>query len=102
MSAFGSMIGALFSGPVAKIGRWKCLLFTNFFVIIGSILALSPQLYIFYFGRFLYGLAAGCYAVFCPLYINETAPIEIKGSLGAITQLTVVFGLMIPFVLGYI
>jgi MFS family permease len=36
-------------------------------------------------GRFIYGLSVGTFSVFCPKYISETAPIEVKGPAGALT-----------------
>jgi len=36
-------------------------------------------------GRFLYGLASGAFSVFCPKYISETSPIEVKGQAGSLT-----------------
>jgi MFS family permease len=79
------MIGSLFSGPFAKYGRWKCILLTNIFVIIGSVLSLMDNYILLITGRLLYGVAAGSFSVFCPKYINETAPTSIKGSLGALS-----------------
>jgi len=81
----GSAFGALFSGPVASIGRWKCLLFTNFFVIVGAGLCCIQNWECLIVGRFVYGLAAGSFSVFCPKYISETAPVEVRGPAGGMT-----------------
>jgi MFS family permease len=51
-------------------------------------------------GRFIYGLASGSFNVFGPLYITETAPIEIKGPLGALTELGISIGILIVFTAG--
>jgi MFS family permease len=56
----------------------------------------------FLLGIFIYGLAAGCYQVFCTMYINETAPMEVRGSAGALTQVSVTFGSLIPFAIAMI
>ena len=85
LSIFGSMIGALFSGPVMKYGRLKCILWTNVFVIVGNGLSFVFNLPCLFVGRFLYGVAGGCYSVFCPKYISEMAPTEIKGPAGSLT-----------------
>lgn len=96
-------MGALFSGPFMSYGRQKCIIFTNFFCIAGSILSLLPfktedvlsvSAYL-YTGRFLFGLAAGCFSVYCPKYISEVTPIEIKGPAGSITQISITFGILI-------
>ena len=39
----------------------------------------------FKISRFIFGLGGGSYGVFCVKYLNEVAPIEIKGSLGGLT-----------------
>lgn len=51
-------------------------------------------------GRFIYGLSVGAFSVFCPKYIAETAPIEIKGPAGALTQVCVTLGILIAFTVG--
>ena len=59
-----------------------------------------PEFYSLCSGRFLFGVAAGMYSVVVPKFINETAPIELKGSYGAITQFYVTFGIMIAFLMA--
>ena len=51
-------------------------------------------------GRFIYGLGSGSFNVFGPLFITETAPIEIKGPLGALTELGISIGILIVFSVG--
>ena len=103
MSALGASIGSLGAGPFAVFGRWKCLLFCNIFVIIGSILCLFPSnFYVFVSGIFVFGISSGSFSVFCTKYINEIAPVEIKGSAGAITQVSLTFGSLIPFIVSMV
>ena len=35
-------------------------------------------------GRFIFGMAAGAFSVFCPKFTSEIAPAEYRGPLGAI------------------
>mmetsp|Transcript_102 Transcript_102/g.199 ORF Transcript_102/g.199 Transcript_102/m.199 type:complete len:203 (-) Transcript_102:838-1446(-) len=101
ITTLGSAFGALFSGPVLKIGRWNCIILTNFFVILGAVFALFvDHEYLVLLGRFLYGFACGCYSVFCPKYISEVSPIEIKGPAGALSQICITFGILVPFSIG--
>ena len=51
-------------------------------------------------GRFIYGLSVGTFSVFCPKYISETAPIEVKGPAGALTQVCITFGILVAFSVG--
>jgi MFS family permease len=73
------------SGSFAKYGKWKMIVFNNIIVAVGSAICLIPNSYAIAAGRFIYGFAAGAFSVFVPLYINETAPVEIKGPLGVMT-----------------
>lgn len=53
-------------------------------------------------GRLLLGYGAGAFTVICPLFISETSPASVAGSLGAINQFMVTFGIMVADTLGYI
>jgi len=96
----GAAFGALFGGPCLKIGRWRCVLLTNIFAIIGAACTLYPNFTVFVIGRTLYGLAAGFYSLFCPKYLAEIAPIEIKGPIGSLAQVTCCLGILTPFTIG--
>ena len=93
-------MGAISAGPFAKYGRWNCIIATTVLVVLGASLTLVPNFAAFCMGRLLYGLAAGCYVVFCPKYIEETSPVEVKGPLGALTQVCICFGILFPFTIG--
>jgi hypothetical protein len=45
-------------------------------------------------------MASGAFSVFCPKYITETAPIEVKGIAGSMVQITLTFGIFVSFALG--
>ena len=104
----GCALGALFAGPFAKYGRWKCIIMTNIFVILGSIICVVADqiddkitsLIILIAGRFIYGLACGSFSFFCPKYISETSPVEIKGPTGFMSQINICFGILVPFLIG--
>ena len=51
-------------------------------------------------GKFIYGVAVGAIMVFCPKFISETAPIEVKGPAGGLTQVSLTFGILVAFALG--
>ena len=77
----GTALGALFSGKISYLGRWKCILYANFLLIFGvGISIITDNFALLCIGRFVYGVSVGIFSVFCPKYISETAPIEIKGS----------------------
>ncbi len=83
--SIGAAIGAISSGTLAKYGKWRCIVFNNVVVCIGAAITLVPNEYVMTAGRFIYGLSNGAFSVFVPMYINETAPIELKGPLGVLT-----------------
>ena len=79
-------LGSLFSIGLIFFGRRNCILFTNVLIIIGSVMGMFPKIDVmFKISRFIFGLGGGSYGVFCVKYLNEVAPIEIKGSLGGLT-----------------
>lgn len=98
----GSAVGALFSGPLLSMGRWNCIMIANFVTLVAGGLTLIPGLTTLCIGRFLYGVAAGGYSVFCPKYISEIAPTAIKGPAGCLTQICVTLGILIANALGLI
>jgi MFS family permease len=51
-------------------------------------------------GRLLYGIACGGFSVFCPKYISEASPVELKGPAGCLTQICITFGIIVPFSIG--
>jgi MFS family permease len=51
-------------------------------------------------GRFVTGLGVGSLSMIVPLYNAELAPPEIRGSLVAVQQLAITFGIMVSFWVG--
>ena len=101
LTALGSCCGSLGAARFSSFGRNQCLKYNNIFVIIGSLMSLFPQNHLsFMVGRFIYGIASGSFGVFVLKYINETAPVEIKGSVGTSAELGMTFGSMATFVLS--
>jgi len=57
----------------------------NLFVIVGAALTLVNNYTIFIVGRAFYGIACGGFSVFCPKYISEVSPSEVKGPAGCLS-----------------
>ena len=68
------------------------MLWTNAFVIVGSVLTAIPdeRLLCVYVGRFLYGIAAGAFAVYCPCFLSIISPIKINGPLVGLSAVMLV------------
>ncbi|CDW77776.1 sugar transporter family protein [Stylonychia lemnae] len=94
----GSAVGSIGVGVFVKYGKKNCILFANILVIIGAGITTYKNVYAIVAGRFIYGLATGSFSVLVP--INEAAPTELKGPLGAVTQILITVGIMIAFFLG--
>ncbi|CAB4065203.1 SLC2A1 [Lepeophtheirus salmonis] len=104
-AVLGGMIGGLGAGTVAeKVGRQKGLLFNQILVFLGVVLmsiskdiSSYPSLVI---GRLFMGGACGLFTGLVPLYVNEVAPINLRGGLGTVNQLAVTCGLLLAQILG--
>lgn len=103
MALWGTVIGALFGGiPTEKYGRKKVLLWVGILFAVsafGSAFANDP--YVFSFFRFLGGLGIGVSSVVAPIYISEISTPKTRGTLGALYQFNIVFGILIAFLSNY-
>lgn len=85
-------------------GRKKSLLLNNILGILGALFmglskpANSYEMIII--GRFLIGLNCGLNSGLCPMYINELAPVDIRGSIGVLFQLGATSSIMLSQILG--
>jgi sugar porter (SP) family MFS transporter len=104
----GSLItlGAFFSVPLAgpmmeRYGRRSTIAFACLPMIVGWFcIAVSTQMWMVYVGRVLTGVAVSLYSVVVPVYIGEIASTHLRGMLGSLFQLLVVFGLVIMYGVG--
>jgi len=97
--AVGGAFGAIFGGRLSdRFGRRHNLLLLSF-VFLGAAVgaALSPNVWWLYVFRFLLGFAVGGASATVPVYLSETAPRRIRGSIVAIDQFMIVLGQLIAF-----
>ena len=47
-------------------------------------------------GRFFLGLSMGGFNVSCPKFVNEISPVELRGPIGAMSQLCCNFAIVLP------
>ena len=99
----GTFVGAWLVGkPADQYGRKTILFVLALFYLVsalGSALAWSWVSFIVF--RFLGGLAVGGASVVSPTYIAEISPAPYRGRLVAITQVNVVFGMLIAYLSNY-
>ncbi|MDH3371759.1 MAG: sugar porter family MFS transporter [Gammaproteobacteria bacterium] len=95
--ATGGIFGALLSGVFARLlGRKKSLLLAGFIFTAASLYsALLPNLFILSACRFALGFGVGMASFVVPLYLSETAPAAIRGSMGTLFQLMITIGIFL-------
>ncbi|KAF7712316.1 MFS-type Sugar/inositol transporter [Penicillium ucsense] len=99
----GAWIGSLMNGYLADaIGRRMTTVVAVGVFSVGVIVQANTASVSYIFaGRFVTGLGVGSLSMIVPLYNAELAPPEIRGSLVAVQQLAITFGIMVSFWIGY-
>jgi len=98
--------GGFFGSSTANIvmerhGRKPAIQISGLFVAVGSgLMAIAPSTFLLLLGRFLTGCGAGIGLCTGPIFLAEIAPSNIRGSVGVLTQLAIVLGIMITQLLG--
>ena len=100
----GTIIGALFIGkPADRYGRRNVLYLLAILYFISALgSGLSWNWHSFLFFRFIGGLGVGGASVVSPMYIAEISPAKLRGRLVAVTQLNIVFGMLLAYLSNYI
>ena len=99
-TAFGAALGNI---PANKIGRKKTLIWIGILFFVTSIgAAVSTNVYLFMFFRFVSGLSIGASSVVAPVYISEIAPPKYRGRMVISFQLNVVSGILIAYFSNYL
>ncbi|CAO3586614.1 unnamed protein product [Absidia cylindrospora] len=95
----GCWVGALIVGYFSdKIGRKYSIVLNGVIFILGSSLQGGAQTVSYLFaGRFIAGISIGGLSMLVPLYQSEISPPEIRGSLVALQQLSITFGILISY-----
>lgn len=95
--ATGGIVGALLSGVFARfLGRKRSLLFAGFiFTVASALSALLPPFSMLSACRFALGFAVGIASFVVPLFLSETAPASIRGSMGTLFQLMITIGIFL-------
>ncbi|KAF5764342.1 putative major facilitator, sugar transporter, major facilitator superfamily [Helianthus annuus] len=88
MSLIGATLVTTCSGAISDwLGRRPMLIISSVLYFIGGLVMLwSPNVYILLLGRLLDGLGIGLAVTLVPVYISETSPPEIRGSLNTLPQ----------------
>ena len=99
-TAFGAALGNI---PANKIGRKKTLIWIGVLFFVTSLgAAISTNVYLFMFFRFLSGLSIGASSVVAPVYISEIAPPKYRGRMVILFQLNIVCGILVAYLSNYL
>uniref|UniRef100_A0A5B6ZWH0 Putative tonoplast monosaccharide transporters 2 n=1 Tax=Davidia involucrata TaxID=16924 RepID=A0A5B6ZWH0_DAVIN len=90
MSLIGATLITTFSGGVADwLGRRPMLIVSSvLYFASGLVMLWSPNVHVLLLARLLDGFGIGLAVTLVPVYISETAPPEIRGSLNTLPQFT--------------
>ena len=104
MVVIGEIAGALGGGALANaIGRKKSMILITvgyaLFALLGAISISMPMLLA---ARLLLGLTIGVSVVVVPVYVAESAPAAVRGSLLAAYQVATVTGIILGYLAGYL
>ncbi|PSS15264.1 hypothetical protein M430DRAFT_51875 [Amorphotheca resinae ATCC 22711] len=101
----GAWVGTLLSGFMAETASRKYgILIATAVFILGVVIqstAISAGHNSILSGRFITGMGVGSLSMIVPMYNAEVAPPEVRGSLIALQQLAICFGIMISFWIDY-
>ncbi|QGF22985.1 MFS transporter [Raineyella fluvialis] len=95
----GAALGALLGGRLSdRYGRRHNILMLAVVFLVGALgTAFAPTLWVMYPFRFILGFAVGGASATVPVYLSETAPKRIRGTIVAIDQLMIVVGQLLAF-----
>lgn len=99
----GAWIGAMANGYLAdKLGRKKSVFVAVIIFIAGVIVQANAKNKDYILGgRFVTGIGVGSLSMLVPLYNAELSPPEIRGAMVVLQQLSITFGIMISYWIGY-
>lgn len=101
---FGCVVGSFLVGRIAdRYGRKRLLLADAvLFAVTSTATAWAPHFTEFVIARFLGGLAVGGVSLLSPMYVAEIAPASIRGRLGSLYQLSIIFGICVSYGVNYL
>ncbi|XP_035546255.1 D-xylose-proton symporter-like 3, chloroplastic isoform X2 [Juglans regia] len=101
-SLYGALLGSLLVYPISDfLGRRRELITAAVLYALGGLTtAYSPALVVLLVGRLLYGLGIGLAMHGAPLYIAETCPSQIRGTLISVKELFIVLGILLGYFIG--
>ncbi|KAJ7194881.1 general substrate transporter [Mycena pura] len=99
----GALLGALSFGVLAdRYSRRHSIFIACVIFNIGALFqCLAQSLTHLFIGRAVGGIGVGALSMLSPLYISEISPPEVRGSLVALEQFSIVLGVVVGFWIGF-
>ncbi|CAL0305909.1 unnamed protein product [Lupinus luteus] len=99
ISLIGATLITTCSGSISDwLGRRPMLIISSVLYFVGSLVMMwSPNVYVLCLARLLDGFGIGLAVTLVPVYISETAPSEIRGSLNTLPQFTGSGGMFLSY-----
>ncbi|KAL5717287.1 hypothetical protein ACHQM5_010321 [Ranunculus cassubicifolius] len=103
-SLYGALLGSILVYPIADfLGRRRELIIAAVLYAFGGLITgFAPSLGVLIVGRLMYGLGIGLAMHGAPLYIAETCPSQIRGTLISLKELMIVLGILFGYLVGSI
>jgi MFS family permease len=100
----GAVFGALFGGPLAdRVGRRRAIMAAAAIFLVGSLAsALATGAVFLAVARFVLGLAVGGAGMAVPVYIAESPPSRVRGSLVSLQQFLITVGILLSYGINYL
>ncbi|KAG5190730.1 solute carrier family facilitated glucose transporter member 3 [Tribonema minus] len=101
--AVGGPFGAVLAGKVSNLQGRSAAIKGNMWLFLagGAALTIAPSIYWIIAGRVLVGFASGYASVIVPIYLGELAPPTLRGTLGTLTQFSMVIGILASNLLSF-
>lgn len=96
----GCAVGGVLLSKVADMsGRRVAIMVAMVIYVVGVIIQIASQYawYQYFIGRLITGLAVGIVSVVCPLFIGESAPKHLRGTLVCCFQLCITLGIFLGY-----
>lgn len=99
----GGLLGSMGANLVMdKRGRKDAIRASSLMTAAGTgIMSVSASVFPLAFGRMLVGVGAGIGICVGPVFLGEISPAKIKGNVGVLTQLAIVFGILFTQSIGF-
>lgn len=99
VSFLGAIVITIFSGSLSDwLGRRAVLIHSSLLLFSGGLLMLwSPNIYILLLARLIVGSGSGLIFTCVPIYISETSPPDMRGSLGTMPQFMFFVGIVFSY-----